>query len=193
MKNILKLICFFLFTINASCQVTTIIPLASYNFPNGAYLKDSNNTLTPYVGTWEGVINDKKYTFVFQVFTQHLNTSANGDYHYEDELRGKFKVVDLNTNQTLYNNLASTNYIDYNIKGSAIRNGNFSFFFLDSEAHCYNSATFILQNINGQPNKLRYCYFDYDSYGTLQGCSQYPNQTSIPMFLPKVDLILTKH
>jgi len=190
MKYTLKLICVLLFTINASCQVTTIVPLSSYNYPNGAYLKDLDNVLVPYVGTWEGIIDNKKYTFVFQIFNQHQYINLDGSYHYRDILKGKFKVVDISNNQTLYDNLTANNYDDYSIFGIGKISPDFSFFFRDTEAHCSNSVKFNLQNIVGQPNKLKYCNFKFKPIN-LDGCN-YQNQTDIPMYLPKVELILTK-
>jgi hypothetical protein len=191
MKNILKLIVCLLITQHANCQVTTTVPISSYDYPTGAYLKDLNDELTYWEGTWEGIINNKKYTFMFTKFIQHLNGDINSHYYYEDELRGKYKVVDLTTNQVLYDNLAATNYDDYSILGLAIRNGDFSFWFQDVASKCYNSVKFNLHKINGQPNQVKYCNFRFSEYHYYD-CTNYTNQTSIPMFLPQENVILTK-
>ena len=53
MKKILKFAFCLLLALNANSQVTTIVPLSSYDYPNGAYLKDLNNELTFWEGTWE--------------------------------------------------------------------------------------------------------------------------------------------
>ena len=190
MKNILKLVVCLLITHHASSQVTTIVPLSSYDFPNGSYVKDLNDELMYWEGTWEGIVNNKKYTFMFTKFLQHLRGDSN-NYHYRDEIAGKYKVLDLTTNQVLYDNLAATNYDDYSILGLAIRNGDFSFWFQDVASKCYNSVKFNLHKINGQPNQVKYCNFRFSEYHYYD-CTNYPDQTSIPMFLPQVNVILTK-
>lgn len=186
----MKLIACLLITLNANCQVTTTLPMSSYDYPNGAYLKDLNNELSYWEGTWEGTINNKKYTFVFTKFIQHLTGETN-DYYYQDEIRGKYKVLDLATNQILYDNLSVNNYNDYSILGLVIRDGDFTFWFQDVESKCYNSVQFHLQKINGQPNQVKYCYFRFLDYQNWD-CTNYSNQTSIPMFLPQEELIFIK-
>ena len=141
-------------------------------------------------GTWEGTINNKKYTIVFTKFIQHLKGDTD-DYYYRDEILGKYKVVDLATNQVLYDNLSATNYDDYSILGLSVRNGDFTFSFRDTDSKCNNSVQFHLQKPNGQTNQVKYCYFRFDSY-YFPNCPNYPDQESIPMFLPRVDLTLAK-
>jgi hypothetical protein len=196
MKNIFAYILIFT-AISCKSQVTTIVPLNSYEYPNGAYIKDLNNELDYYVGRWEGVLNNKKYIFEFVKFTQQLNGNPSdliGSYYYEDELKGKLKVIDLKTNQVLYDNLNATNYDDYLILGLAKKKGMFSFTYDAKEDHCNLDAEFYLRSINGQPNQLTYCYFTLRSYGTgmLNDCTAYQSIFDIPIFLPKEDLILTK-
>lgn len=178
----------FIFSINCNCQVTTTMPFETYDYPNGAYLKDLENKLPFYVGTWEGILNNKKYTFEFVKFTQHLSQSSTEYYHYEDELMGKFRVIDLATGTTLYDNLAATDYDDYNIFLTTLKAGG-SFTYLDSE-HCFNSARFELFKVVGNPNQLRYNQFRSTTYH-YSDCP-YQSKADIPMFLPTGDLILTR-
>jgi len=187
MKKTFKILSLFLlFSINVNCQVTTVIPLDQYDYPNGAYKKDLNNELPFYVDTWEGVLNNKKYTFEFVKFTQHLTQYDTGYYHYADELMGKFKVVDLTTGITLYDNLAATSYEDYNIFLLTL---NGSFMYMDNN-HCFNSAEFYLFKIPGNPNQLNYNQFSLTGFTNFD--CPYQNQADIPMFLPTGDLILTR-
>lgn len=191
MKNIFKYLIIFA-AISCKSQVTAIVPLSSYEYPNGAYVKDLNNELDYYVGTWQGISNNKKYIFEFVKFTQHLRGLVNENYYYEDELKGKLKVIDLQTNQVLYDNLNVTNYDDYLILGLSKRNGMFSFMYRDKPEKCYLTAEFSLRRINGQPNKLTYCYFALNGFTGLENCIMYQNIHDVPMFLPKEELILTK-
>ncbi|WP_394758798.1 DUF6705 family protein, partial [Flavobacterium sp.] len=175
----------------ASCQ---IMPLSTLNAPNGAYLKDLDNTFLPYLGTWEGVLNNKKYTFEFVKFTQRLVMRSNSYSYYRDDLMGKFKVTDLITGSVIYDNLAITNYDQYRIDGTnpSTSRGICAFYFTDTDANCKNGMEFKLQNVTGQPNQLKYCYFLYTDSWTGSDCPYYPNRLAIPVFLPKEELILTK-
>ena len=186
------IILIFLFINKISAQVTQIVPLNSLrmNFSqNGAYLKDLDNKLPYYQGTWEGVSNNKKYSFIFIVSYQQLISLPNGDYYYEDRIIGKFKVIDLATNQVLYDDTTISNIDDYKINSSSTK-GHLVLHFNDISAHCYNSALFILNKISGQPNQLQYYAFQY-GYVSPIDCP-YQNQEDIPMFLPQNDFVLTK-
>lgn len=189
-----KIILIFVITFSISCksQVTQIVPLNSLRQDygqNGVYFKDINNTLNNYEGTWEGVVNNKKYTFQLVKFTQQQHGTTN--YYYEDEIKIKYRVIDLLNNQTLYDNLSAINYDDYYILGLSITYNSFMFWFQDNINLCYNSGKFVLQKMTGQPLQLKYCYFKYDYYEN-ENCPNYTSQEQIPMFLPKQELVLTK-
>lgn len=192
MKNTIKILSLFLlFTINCNCQVTSIVPLESLSseHPNGVYLKDLNDELPFYVDTWVGILNNKKYTFEFVKFTQHLSRyEPDGDYHYCDRLKGKFKVEDLSTGSILYNDLSITDYYDYKLNLLSLRIGA-SFSYIDKE-NCFNSAKFFLLKVAGNSNQLRYKHFRPTDYINID--CPYANQGDIPMFLPTGDLILTR-
>lgn len=183
------LLIFYILSIPSYGQVTGILPLNSFDLPNGAYVKDLGNQLTYYEGKWVGSLNNKKYTFEFVKFPQHLSQyEVGGDYYYMDNLMGKFKVEDLSTGTVLYDNLSAINYDDYNIFLSSLRNGA-SFGYLDS-INCLNSAGFYLFKVSGSPNQLSYKNFALDDY--IEYNCPYATQAEIPMFLPTSDLILTK-
>lgn len=190
MKKTIKILSLFLlFTINCNCQVTTIVPRSEYDYPNGAYLKDLDNELPFYVDTWVGILDNKKYTFEFVKFTQHLSQyEPGGPYHYKDKLRGKFKVEDLTTGSVLYNDLYITDYHDYKLNLLSLRIGA-SFSYTDNN-NCFNSADFYLLKVVGNPNQLRYEHFRLTEFNSYD--CPYENQADIPMFLPTGDLILTR-
>ncbi|GAA4775922.1 MULTISPECIES: DUF6705 family protein [Flavobacterium] len=128
MKHVLK----YLLIITAISCKSQIAPLngLTFEYPNGTYFKDLNNELDYYVGRWEGTLNNKKYTFEFVKFTHHLSSydgTTNGSYYYKDIVKVKLKVLDLQSNQILYDNLNAINYDDYLILGLAKKNGMFSF------------------------------------------------------------------
>lgn len=132
-------ILFLLFSINCNCQT---LPLNSPEEPNnGAYLKDIDNVLPFWVGTWKGTMGNKEYTFQFTTFLRFSSER----YYYIDELLGKFKVVDLTTNTVLYDDLNVSNFEDYKISLSYPGNNiGYVFSFDDDNAHCNNSIEFTL-------------------------------------------------
>lgn len=189
MKNILKTICLLFLTINLSCKAQ-IVPLDNVDTPNGAYEKDLDNILPFWEGTWKGTVNNKEYTFQFVKFAYHLRSNLDGSYDYRDMLMGKFKVVNTNTNVVLYDNLNASNYDDYNITFIGNLLNNYDFYFLDSEANCYNNASFTLVKNDNNNNIIEYKDFNYKQIMYLD--CPYQNREDIPMFLPKVDLVLTR-
>ncbi|MGV7108022.1 hypothetical protein [Flavobacterium sp. U410] len=192
MKTPLKFIFFVLIGLQASCQVMQIVPLRSLENNNGTYQKDIFNEFPFWVGTWKGISNNKEYTFMFTFFQQHQYVFNNGDYLYRDEIGGKFKVVDLVTNQILYDNLATTTYEEYNITNTALYDPVFSFYFFDNENNCCNTAKFELWKDYNNPNQIMYKNFELSGYGCLIAPCSYADQLDIPMFLPEEDLVLTR-
>lgn len=193
MKKILKIIVCFIITLNAFSQEGLEVPLETLNYNNGTYFKDINGELNPYIGTWEGTVNNKKYTFVMQKFTKHMTSYTTGYYHYEDELMIKFKVTDLATNLILYNTLDADDYNEFPIYGlSKPFHGSFRFVFKDTDTNCQNSLKFFLDGTPALTNQLKYCKFEYDEWWLYQNCPNYSSRDAIPVYLPKVDLILTK-
>ncbi|MCO6174947.1 hypothetical protein NHF50_07790 [Flavobacterium sp. NRK F10] len=191
MKTLFKILTLLLISLNVQCQtVTTVVPYRTLDYPNGAYLKDLDNEFPFWLGTWEGTADNKKYTFTFVLFEQHLITFPNGEYEFKDKVVGKLKVTDLATNQVIYDESSFANFDDYIIKGNVIYGREFYFGFYDKENHCNNSADFTLVRYDNNPNQILYKNFSYDEYWYWD-CS-YTDQLDIPMFLPKVDLMLTR-
>lgn len=188
-KKLNILILLLIFTTQSSCQVTSIKPLSSYDYSKGSYLKDTNNQLPFYLDAWEGIYDNKKYTFEFNIFYQHMTDYGNGHYYYEDTLSAKFKVVDLITGLVLFDNLSASNFDDYLIYLTTLSNGG-RFLYLDT-LNCYNTGTFSLFKVNGTTNQLFYNQFALTEYIDFGDCP-YSNQDEIPMFLPTGDFILTK-
>jgi hypothetical protein len=98
MKKIITIGCMVLFAF--SCKAQTIEPvekaieykISENGIPDNTYLKDVNNLLSKYVGTWVGTLGGKnytlyitKYTYKFNTITRdvllarYLITSSNGD------------------------------------------------------------------------------------------------------------------
>ncbi|MGL6128449.1 DUF6705 family protein, partial [Chryseobacterium artocarpi] len=92
MKNIFL---FILLSISISCTAQTY-PLRTFtDIPENAYLKDLNNELNYYAGTWKGIWNNKT---IYIIFKKNTYTYDNVLKYYKDNLIGKFKVLDSNGN-----------------------------------------------------------------------------------------------
>jgi hypothetical protein len=180
-------------SINLYSQPGVIVPKGTLFFEvaNGTYIKDTNNEYLPYVGTWKGILEGKEYTFFFHIFERHLISFPNGDYYYDDRLKVKYEVKDITTGNVLFTTMSAINYDDYLILGlSSPSNGSFDFLFTD-DANCYNSMSFVLENIPGVSNQLHYGGFRYEDFYIKEGCP-YSNRINIPVPIPKKGLIFTK-
>lgn len=99
MKKLLTLInfvCVFVF-----CSAQTY-PLRTFtNLPENAYLKDTNDELKDYEGTWSTTWDNKTFYITFKKMINVYNGNLK---EYKDILVGKFKVIDNNTNNVLIDN-----------------------------------------------------------------------------------------
>jgi hypothetical protein len=61
-----KIFLFILFSVAISCTAQTY-PLRTFTeIPENAYLKDTNNELATYEGTWKGTFNNKTIFITFK-------------------------------------------------------------------------------------------------------------------------------
>lgn len=124
MKNITTTICLLFMFIN--CKAQTLVFDISKNFgtenPTGAYYKDTQNLLNPFVGTF--VYTNGTTSFKIELKKKEMS-SVNGRY-YEDLIVGAFKYVEngvqkVNTLGSLM--LNQENGWKYPIHGSLILDG----------------------------------------------------------------------
>lgn len=121
MKTILSILCFlaFIYTFSQTgCQQQNIIPLRTHtDIPQDQcyYMKDTNNELQDYAGTWMGTWNNKTFYVTFK----KINNKYDAHFKYnKDFLIGKFKTL-TSSGSILFDN---TTISDDNVK---IRNGDF--------------------------------------------------------------------
>lgn len=77
-----------------SCKAQTIIPIEKFEdytseLPDGAHVKDVNNLLNKYVGTWKGVYDGKNYEFKI---VKHTDVSTDRNLKF-DELLIRYKIT----------------------------------------------------------------------------------------------------
>ncbi|WP_123868087.1 DUF6705 family protein [Chryseobacterium lactis] len=94
MKNILSIICFTVFTA-CTAQTLSLETIAQCSFndqtcPPVTYVKDINNSLNKYVGTWKGTLNGKIYEFNF------IKKENVGETRKWDRLIGRLKITNAN-------------------------------------------------------------------------------------------------
>lgn len=93
MKNIILLILLIAFT---ACKAQSIIlPLGTKGDRKaGAYYKDLDNDLLPYIGTWSGTVSNKSFRITFQKVKEYEDF----DNSWTDRLYGRYEINDLNGN-----------------------------------------------------------------------------------------------
>jgi hypothetical protein len=182
MKNIALI---FMLIATISCHAQQIYPLRTFtDIPENAYLKDTNNELQDYVGTWKGTWNNKT---IFVTLKKVTNKYDDVFKYYRDYLIGKFKVLDANGN-ILFDNTTLT---DDNAKiwGGKFKkvDDKYSLIYNAPEL-CHTSGTININFTDSTKTKLDWKYIYRNEIITVD-CPYY--NTSIPESLPK-EIILTK-
>ena len=185
MKKIIILIT--LHSLFLSCA--QIYPLnTNTDVPTDAYIKDLNNELVPYEGTWKGTWNNKTIYLYLKRIKKLLDHKENNPY-YKDLLVGKFKVVDQN-GLILYDN---TNLPDEDTK---IEGGRFFtipikqyyLFYIDPDI-CNMTGGIYINFINGNQTQLQWKFSDTTDIITSD-CPYY-NANPFPQPLP-INIVLIK-
>ncbi|WP_335621882.1 DUF6705 family protein [Chryseobacterium camelliae] len=181
MKNVLL---FILFTVTISCTAQTY-PLRTFtDIPENAYLKDTNNELPAYEGTWKGTWDNKTIFIYFKKINKKYNENLK---YYKDLLIARFKVLDSNGN-ILFDN---TNLTDDKAKiwGGKFKkvDDKYSLIYIDPDL-CSTSGSIYINFTDSTKTKLDWKYF-YTNEIITSDCPYY--NTGIPQPLPK-EIILTK-
>ncbi|MDR6405712.1 MULTISPECIES: DUF6705 family protein [Chryseobacterium] len=102
------LILFLIFTTTISCKAQTI-PLNTYieNIPLNAYLKDLNNELVPYIGTYQTTMDDKQIT-LYITKEDHKYFDLDDIKFYKDVLIVRYTVK--NSSGVILQNTQNMNF-----------------------------------------------------------------------------------
>jgi hypothetical protein len=115
MKNTIKLLVFLTIFSNCKAQnrpVLRTVTIAErysddFNLKSGDYIKDTNNTLDKYVGSWEyNNGNGTILTIKIQKRSQLITVTPKGSYYYYDKIISTYKLV--KNGVTLVDNLNLT-------------------------------------------------------------------------------------
>lgn len=200
MKNYVTIIALFILSLSCKAQYNSIVPLEDYysyvgnnNITQGTYLKDVNNVLNKYVGTWKGEFDGKHYILKANKASR---TTTSGKMK-EDLIYIRYTIKDANDNiieKTIdvANASALQGYL-FNKDNSEV----YSLLYYGKEAEevkCGNRGKMYIQTLDDNTKlkiyvKPKHMIF-YDIEGEPDPC---PNGRMLPPF-PDEDnpMILTK-
>ncbi|TCN52540.1 hypothetical protein D0809_00380 [Flavobacterium circumlabens] len=164
MKKIFILGIILLFTM--SCKAQTIVPVEKFidykragdGVPDNTYLKDVNNLLNKYVGTWKGNYQGKNYTLYITKITNTIDKVT------FDELRIHYLITSSN-NSTLEDTRNVPDNNTYVIKGNYFSKdlAVYALNFTGKNSLCGNAGTVFIRTKNAantiislgfEPNKI---------------------------------------
>jgi len=168
------------------CKAQTY-PLRTYgiSIPTNAYLKDTNNELPSYEGTWKGVWDGKIIYLNIKRLNYNYNTTLK---FYADVLIAKFKVTDA-SNNILFDNLNIDDSLA-KITGFRFRksNGKYLMGYVDNDICGLNG--FIEINFTDNSKTKLAWKFNEGSNLITKDCPYY-NSPEFPQPLPR-ELVLIK-
>ncbi|MEC3877053.1 DUF6705 family protein [Chryseobacterium salviniae] len=189
MKNLIKL---FVALLAISCKSQTVSleqaaqcrdnPNCSMNYN---YVKDINNTLNKYIGTWKGVYNGRTYEMKF-------NKNLYDDMGMKkDEITGRLRIITTgNFPMTIYDNLNEPDDSKTHFSGLGLTTDlqGYRMIFSGSVPRgCINHGTVSLRINPSTPNQMRIFYIS-DKDIVVGECPSTFSQT----FPEKQEIILTK-
>lgn len=157
MKNVLLIVVSLVFLISSSCKAQQIIPVESfYNLyknkatPDGIFsIKDVNNVLLRFTGTWKGEYNTKKYEIRIERITVPFFEGE------EDVLIMRYKIT-TSSDILIEETLSVQNNDDVNISGDYLQNRTYIFTYQGLDYECGQSASiYIGTGFDGNPNKMK--------------------------------------
>lgn len=159
-NNMKKIIILSLIIIaNLSCKAQQIIPvekaidyrLAENGIPDNTYLKDVNNLLDKYVGTWIGTYDNKTYEFRINKFVNNYSGGTK-----EDVLLMRYIITNANGTQ-IENTTTLSDDNNLVIIGDYIQRSTYHLNYFGRESACGQLGTIyieILKNSNNTKIKL---------------------------------------
>ncbi|SHL86320.1 DUF6705 family protein [Chryseobacterium contaminans] len=185
--NIKTIILFSILISFLPCKAQIILPLnVSLNsIVANAYVKDLNNELTPYIGTYNTNFQGKDITLYITKVENALQKSSRKNY-YSDILDVKYIVKNSNIILQDTKNNSSPKIEFYSIRTKPNEN---SVMFFYSGTNCrVGWGTIILKKINSTQIS-----WEYKPNDTTLDDSRCPPGTDINIYLPETkDLIFTK-
>ncbi|GAA5094953.1 hypothetical protein GCM10023210_27120 [Chryseobacterium ginsengisoli] len=191
MKKILLLLTIAISVINCKAQ-QQIYPLNTFykDAPNYAYMKDLDNLLPPYVGTYKATYQGNEITLFITKEDHSLIDHSNNRKHYEDVLHVKYNVKKITTGSILQDNLNPPSPIRNEIISMGTNeNDNNSISLRYSGTNCgVGWGRITLKKINS--TQITWSYYPNDSLFSNGDC---PGSPDITVYLPDTEnLVFTK-
>ena len=182
-----KSILFIFIVLTISCKAQ-IYPLRTYHeIPENSYLKDTNNELPAYEGTWKGTWDNKTIYITFKKIAYKYESYLK---EYRDILIAKFKVTNLNGLILFDNTFLPDN--DAKIEGTFFRKSDdrYSLIYIDMDL-CGRSGRILINFTDAAKTKLQWSYSQDENF--IESDCFYYNYApqDYPQPLPR-NIILTK-
>lgn len=150
----LFLFTFIIFSLYSTAQE---YPLTATEVPANAYIKDLDNQLPAFEGTWKGTWNNKTFIINFKKIKFYYTHLKDNPY-YQDILIGKFQVKDSNGN-ILFDNLNIPDN-DAKIKGVKIfASGKYVLTYIDPDL-CLKSGGMNINFINSEKTQMQLKFYE---------------------------------
>ncbi|WBX96881.1 DUF6705 family protein [Chryseobacterium gambrini] len=184
MKRILSI----LSLISLICCKAQTLPLNTsfFDIPNGAYIKDINNELNPYIGTYKANFNGSEVTLYITKQENKLEETGQKSYHV-DVLNVKYIVT--NSSGFILQDTKNNNVFNIQLYSTKIRQDKNLVHLIYSGTNCsVGWGNIYLKKINS--TQLSWEYKPNDVTTTAAKC---PPTLDTTIYLPETkDLIFTK-
>ncbi|QMU65980.1 MAG: hypothetical protein GKR88_17985 [Flavobacteriaceae bacterium] len=159
MKKIIFILTSVFITYSCKAQIIAVEDFENYNqeLPDNAYIKDINNILDKYVGTWKGIYDSKSYEFkVIKV------TENNTDLKYkEDLLLMRYKITD-SSNNVIESTLNLSDTSNFIIRGNYLSNrGSYVLNYIGLNDECGQNGTIFISIYDTNNTKMK-LYLEVD-------------------------------
>lgn len=169
-----------LFTISCKAQTVSLETIAKcqqenppYPCPDYTYVKDINNSLNKYVGTWKGILNGKTYEFNF------IKKENMGEYIKRDRLIGRLRIKDSSGN-IVYNTFTQTDNTKTMLSGLNFQpNLEAYMVYFVGRSECVEYGNVYLRMLPSTPNQMT-VFFHPDNDINVEGSCPPDFQPTIP-------------
>ncbi|GEN69650.1 DUF6705 family protein [Chryseobacterium rhizosphaerae] len=198
MKNRLFILTLFLIII--SCKAQVIGTLEQFeecskrpnrdqdgcpDLENITYVKDTNNRLDQFVGTWKGSANGKQYEVKLEKKINYKDDPS--DVRSFDRIIGRILIKDSSGN-IIYNSMNKSDKDTY-FFGDNFQNRSYLMYFVGNY-NCLEAGNVFIETRINNPNEMK-LFYSQDKDGILNP-AKCPNFSTYVPFLPTQTMILTK-
>lgn len=199
MKKIITIIILSIFIISCKAQVIGTLEqleecrkrpnhdeLGCPDLENITYVKDTNNRLDQFVGTWKGSYNGKSYEFRFVKKIKYGNYAVKWD-----QINGNI-IIKNNDGQIIYDDTDPFVSIEPNLWGINFQGRVYELGFSNiiTNTYCNDSGSVYIEISKTDQNKMS--LFFYRNSGGLYDPTKCPNYETYVPVLPTAKIILNK-